>query len=54
MALLGIADNKSRRGAHIFTAEISPPRLYTEIDRIISIARRLRALGLDAIAVTNQ
>jgi len=43
----------AKRGAPIFTAEISPPRLYLEIDRIVGIARRLRALGLDAIAVTN-
>ncbi len=53
MALLGIVAAKAQRGAPIFTAEISPPRLYLEIDRIVGIARRLRALGLDAIAVTN-
>jgi len=53
MALLGIAAAKAQRGEPIFTAEISPPRLYLEIDRIVGIARRLRALGLDAIAVTN-
>lgn len=51
MALLSII--AAKRGAPIFTAEISPPRLYLEIDRIVGIARRLRALGLDAIAVTN-
>ena len=51
MALLSIIAAKG--GAPIFTAEISPPRLYLEIDRIVGIARRLRALGLDAIAVTN-
>ena len=27
--------------------------MYLEIDRLVGIARRLRALGLDAIAVTN-
>ncbi|HVM97116.1 MAG TPA: methylenetetrahydrofolate reductase [Candidatus Acidoferrales bacterium] len=53
MALLGILSAKSARGETVFTAEISPPRLYLEIDRIVGIARRLRALGLDAIAVTN-
>ncbi len=53
MALLSIAAAKAQRGEPIFTAEISPPRLYLEIDRIVGIARRLRALGLDAIAVTN-
>jgi methylenetetrahydrofolate reductase (NADPH) len=53
MALLGILAAKSARGEAVFTAEISPPRLYLEIDRIVGIARRLRALGLDAIAVTN-
>ena len=53
MALLSIAAAKVQRGEPIFTAEISPPRLYLEIDRIVGIARRLRALGLDAIAVTN-
>jgi methylenetetrahydrofolate reductase (NADPH) len=53
MALLSIAAAKQQRGEPIFTAEISPPRLYLEIDRIVGIARRLRALGLDAIAVTN-
>ncbi|HUI27908.1 MAG TPA: methylenetetrahydrofolate reductase, partial [Candidatus Kryptonia bacterium] len=51
MALLSII--AAKHGAPIFTAEISPPRLYLEIDRIVGIARRLRALGLDAIAVTN-
>jgi methylenetetrahydrofolate reductase (NADPH) len=49
MALLSILERKRP----VFTAEISPPRLYLEIDRIVGIARRLRALGLDAIAVTN-
>src|SRR5882672_7469413 len=53
MALLGIAAAKAQRREPIFTAEISPPRLYLEIDRIVGIARRLRALGLDAIAVTT-
>ncbi|MBI3783548.1 MAG: methylenetetrahydrofolate reductase [Deltaproteobacteria bacterium] len=53
MALLGILSTKAARGEVVFTAEISPPRLYLEIDRIVGIARRLRALGLDAIAVTN-
>jgi methylenetetrahydrofolate reductase (NADPH) len=53
MTLLAIAAAKAQRGEHVFTAEISPPRLYLEIDRIVGIARRLRALGLDAIAVTN-
>jgi methylenetetrahydrofolate reductase (NADPH) len=53
MSLLSIAAAKALRGEPIFTAEISPPRLYLEIDRIVGIARRLRALGLDAIAVTN-
>src|SRR5437588_5671469 len=53
MAILNIAETKTRQGGQIFTAEISPPRLYGEIDQIIGIARRLRALGLDAIAVTN-
>jgi methylenetetrahydrofolate reductase (NADPH) len=53
MALLDIAATRNRRGEKVFTAELSPPRLYGEIDRIVSIARRLRALGLDAIAVTN-
>ena len=53
MALLSILAAKAQRGERIFTAEISPPRLYLEIDRIVGIARRLRALGLDAIAVTN-
>ena len=53
MALLSIAAAKAQHGAPIFTAEISPPRLYLEIDRIVGIARQLRALGLDAIAVTN-
>ena len=52
MALLSIVA-KAKGGAPIFTAEISPPRLYLEIDRIVGIARRLRALGLDALAVTN-
>lgn len=51
MALLNIV--AAKRGAPVFTAEISPPRLYLEIDRIVGIARQLRALGLDAIAVTN-
>ncbi|MFQ5666268.1 MAG: methylenetetrahydrofolate reductase [Candidatus Binatia bacterium] len=53
MALLSIAAAKAQRGEPVFTAEISPPRLYLEIDRIVGIARQLRALGLDAIAVTN-
>jgi methylenetetrahydrofolate reductase (NADPH) len=53
MSLLSIAAAKAQRGEPIFTAEISPPRLYLEIDRIVGIARRLRAVGLDAIAVTN-
>jgi methylenetetrahydrofolate reductase (NADPH) len=53
MALLGIIGAKAQRGEQVFTAEISPPRLYLEIDRIVGIARQLRALGLDAIAVTN-
>jgi methylenetetrahydrofolate reductase (NADPH) len=53
MALVGIIAAKAQRGEQVFTAEISPPRLYLEIDRIVGIARRLRALGLDAIAVTN-
>jgi methylenetetrahydrofolate reductase (NADPH) len=53
MALLSIVAAKAQRGEPVFTAEISPPRLYLEIDRIVGIARRLRALGLDAIAVTN-
>jgi methylenetetrahydrofolate reductase (NADH) len=53
MSLLRIAAAKAQRHEPIFTAEISPPRLYLEIDRIVGIARRLRALGLDAIAVTN-
>src|SRR5262245_47121567 len=53
MSLLTIARGKAQRGEPIFTAEISPPRLYLEIDRIVGIARSLRALGLDAIAVTN-
>jgi 5,10-methylenetetrahydrofolate reductase/predicted RNA-binding protein with PUA-like domain len=53
MALLSILAAKARRGEPVFTAEISPPRLYLEIDRIVGIARQLRALGLDAIAVTN-
>src|SRR6266478_671500 len=53
MSLLSIAAAKAQRAEPIFTAEISPPRLYLEIDRIVGIARRLRALGLDAIAVTN-
>jgi len=53
MALLSIVAAKARHREPVFTAEISPPRLYLEIDRIVGIARRLRALGLDAIAVTN-
>ena len=53
MSLLDIIAAKAQRRAHVFTAEISPPRLYLEIDRIVGIARRLRAAGLDAIAVTN-
>ena len=53
MSLLSIVATKAQRGQPVFTAEISPPRLYLEIDRIIGMARRLRALGLDAIAVTN-
>ncbi len=53
MALLSIVAAKAQRSQHVFTAEISPPRLYLEIDRIVSMARQLRALGLDAIAVTN-
>jgi methylenetetrahydrofolate reductase (NADPH) len=53
MSLLSIVAAKAQRGQHIFTAEISPPRLYLEIDRIVGIARNLRAVGLDAIAVTN-
>jgi methylenetetrahydrofolate reductase (NADPH) len=53
MSLLGIIAAKAQRGEPVFTAEISPPRLYLEIDRIVGIARQLRALGLDAIAVTN-
>jgi len=53
MALLSILAAKAQRNEHVFTAEISPPRLYLEIDRIVGIARRLRAVGLDAIAVTN-
>ncbi len=53
MALLNILDAKQRRGLPLFTAEISPPRFYLEIDRLVGVARRLRVLGLDAIAVTN-
>jgi methylenetetrahydrofolate reductase (NADPH) len=53
MSLLSIVAAKAQRGEQTFTAEISPPRLYLEMDRIVGIARRLRALGLDAIAVTN-
>lgn len=53
MSLLNIIAAQAQRGAQVFTAEISPPRLYLEIDRIVGIARRLRAVGLDAIAVTN-
>lgn len=53
MSLLSIIAAKAQRGERVFTAEISPPRLYLEIDRIVGIARQLRALGLDAIAVTN-
>lgn len=52
MSLLRILANKSASSL-LLTAEISPPRLYQEMDRIVGIARRLRALGLDAIAVTN-
>jgi len=52
MSLLRILASKSA-GSMLLTAEISPPRLYQEMDRIVGIARRLRALGLDAIAVTN-
>src|SRR5262245_2281803 len=53
MSLLSFIAAKASRGEPVFTAEISPPRLYHEMDRIVGIARRLRALGLDAIAVTN-
>jgi methylenetetrahydrofolate reductase (NADH) len=53
MALRSIIAEKTQRKEPVFTAEISPPRLYLEIDRIVGIARRFRALGLDAIAVTN-
>jgi methylenetetrahydrofolate reductase (NADPH) len=53
MSLLSIIATKARRSEPVFTAEISPPRLYLEIDRIVGIARQFRALGLDAIAVTN-
>src|SRR5215470_11206547 len=53
MSLLSIAATKAQRIQPVFIAEISPPRLYLEIDRIVGIARQLRALGLDAIAVTN-
>ena len=53
MSLLSITAAKAQRNEPIFTAEISPPRLYLEIDRIVGIARQLRAVGLDAIAVTN-
>ncbi len=52
MALLSVSA-KAKRGEPLFMAEISPPRLYLEMDRLVGIARRLRALGLDAIAVTN-
>ena len=37
MAILNIAETKTRQGGQIFTAEISPPRLYGEIDQIIGI-----------------
>jgi len=53
MSLLRTIEDNLRRGLPTLTAEISPPRLYLEIDRLVGIARRLRALGLDAIAVTN-
>lgn len=53
MSLLRILPSKESSGRLLLTAEISPPRLYLEMDRIVGIARRLRALGLDAIAVTN-
>lgn len=53
MALIRIIAANSERRRPTLTAEISPPRLYLEIDRLVGIARRLRALGLDAIAVTN-
>lgn len=52
MALLSVTA-KAKHGEPLFMAEISPPRLYLEMDRIVGIARQLRALGLDAIAVTN-
>lgn len=52
MSLLRLLANKPASSI-LLTAEISPPRLYHEMDRIVGIARRLRALGLDAIAVTN-
>ncbi len=52
MSLLRILAHKPESSL-LLTAEISPPRLYQEMDRIVGIARRLRALGLDAIAVTN-
>lgn len=52
MSLLRILAHKPASSL-LLTAEISPPRLYQEMDRIVGIARRLRALGLDAIAVTN-
>lgn len=53
MSLLRILASKRSSGGLLLTAEISPPRLYLEMDRLVGIARRLRALGLDAIAVTN-
>lgn len=53
MSLLRLLRSKQSAGGLLLTAEISPPRLYLEMDRLVGIARRLRALGLDAIAVTN-
>lgn len=53
MSLVSVIAAKAQRGEPFLTAEISPPRLYLEIDRIVGIARQLRASGLDAIAVTN-
>lgn len=53
MSLLRTINANQRSGVPVLTVEISPPRLYMEIDRLVGIARRLRALGLDAIAVTN-
>lgn len=53
MSLLRILKSKEASGSLLLTAEISPPRLYHEMDRLVGIAGRLRALGLDAIAVTN-